>query len=149
MRAFCLTNLGILYEGKGRFDEADSILRRAASIAETIRVTATLLPIQPLLPHLWNHLGKICFKRKQYAEAEMWFARAVDLVDTGAPLSPALTAQILKGYAACLRRTGKKEHAKKREANAKAISRQLPRQEIPDLLIDVHLIDVHALIRAK
>ncbi len=140
MRAFLLTNLGILYGGQGRLVESYALLRRAESVAASVRGAATLAPIQPLLPHLWSHLGKICFKRKQYAEAEMWFARAVDLVDAGAAISPALTAQILNGYATCLRQAGKKKHAKSREQSAKAILRQTPRQETPDLLIDIHAL---------
>jgi tetratricopeptide (TPR) repeat protein len=121
-QAFVFNNMGTLRLAERHLPEAEEVLKRGVALAEEAAV-----PTDPALPYLLSNLGLALYGRKEYREAAPLFARSIDLVDRGARVAPRDIPQLLRNYAACLQKTGQKQDARKLEARASALERDLPR----------------------
>ena len=62
--------------------------------------------------YLLNNLGVTILDRKAYQEATPLLARSVALIDDGAEIAPEDVPQLMRNYAACLEKTGRKTEAR-------------------------------------
>jgi tetratricopeptide (TPR) repeat protein len=122
--ALLLNNLGTLYGFLQRYGEAESSLREALRMLDTMRPEDRSAKAVTL-----SNLGIATAAQKKYAEAISLFARSVELIDDGAALTPFDVMEILQGYATCLRRNGQKEEAAAVTARAALLQRSQPRQD--------------------
>jgi tetratricopeptide (TPR) repeat protein len=129
------TNLGTIYGSMGRYPEAEVWFREALAIIESSPKAGGEQEIS-----LLNNLATICSSQKKHPDARVLLARAVDLLEHCATMEPRATAQVLKNYAACLRKTGHASEAKKFETKAGALLSVLPRRELGELVVDANAL---------
>lgn len=72
-----------------------------------------------------------------YPDAAVSFQRAVNLIEKGTPLRPGEVAEILREYAACLRKLGDKNQARNIEITAAALLSDHPEDPNRGMVVDV------------
>jgi tetratricopeptide (TPR) repeat protein len=130
--AFFLNALAMMYWRAGRYPEAEGALRRGLAMMET-----ATNPDPGITVFLLSNLGALALGHNQYGEAAAWYAKATDLVDKGAPVTPLDAAQALRNYAVCLRKTGDKSQAKELDSRADLLLSSLPRAFTRGQIVDV------------
>jgi tetratricopeptide (TPR) repeat protein len=121
-QAGLLNNLGTLRWRQGRLPEAEAAFRKGLLLAKKI-----VAPEDPTEAYLSTNLAIVLLARKAYPEAMPLFARSMALFEAGAEVSPEDVPQMLRNYAACLQKTGRKDEARKLVARAAAMARDFPR----------------------
>jgi tetratricopeptide (TPR) repeat protein len=136
--AMLQNNLGMLFRMMRRNEESQTAFRRGLACAEAATTPNPVMEIA-----LLENLASLDLARKQYRDAAARFERAVRLLDRGTPLPPRAAAQILRDYAACLRKLGDRSQARSLDRRAAAL---LSSQEDGNGRL---IVDVTELARAK
>lgn len=119
--ALLLNNLGMFLRQMGRHSESESTFRQGVAFAET---AATCRP--ELQVALEYNLASLEVTRKQFREAAGWFEKAVRLLDKGTSLPPRSAGELLRDYAACLRKLGDRRQAETLEMRSEALLNSQP-----------------------
>jgi len=114
--ALLLNNLGLLLRLMGRDADSEATFRRGLGL-----VQAATAPDLGMEVSLRYNLASLDVAHKQFREAAGHFATAARLLDKGAPLPPRVAAQILREYAACLRKLGERRQAKSLDTRSAAL----------------------------
>jgi tetratricopeptide (TPR) repeat protein len=113
-----MSDLGVLYATEGDLVRAESLLRDALRIADALRNF-------PDSPALYNNLGFLYFRKKQYAMSAGLFERAIASVEsTRGPDDPELVTMLNNLATVCLARH-QSAAAEQRFRRAIAISERL------------------------
>ena len=129
--ALLLNNLGLLLRLMGRDADSEATFRRGLGL-----VQAATTPVPGMEVSLLYNLASLDLARKQFREAAGRFAAAVRLLDNGASLPPRAAAQILREYAACLRKLGERRQAKSLDTKSAALLSSQPEGN-ERLIVDV------------
>jgi len=111
--ATCMNNLGDFYCGRGRYSEAEPLIRQALAIREK-----SLGPEHRKVATSLNNLAVLYTIQGQYTAAEPLFLRALAIGKKTAVADPVEMAKILRNYGILLRKTKRKSEAAKMMAQA-------------------------------
>ncbi|MGA2196182.1 MAG: tetratricopeptide repeat protein [Bryobacteraceae bacterium] len=114
--AFLRNNLGMLFRMMGRNAESEAAFLGGLALAEAATTPNPVMEIA-----LLDNLASLDLARKQYRDAAARFERALRLLDRGTPLLPRAAGQILRDYAACLRKLGDRSRARTLNTRAAAL----------------------------
>ena len=113
----CLNNfLAWLYQGQGRYAEAESLYKQSLVIFEK-----ALGPEHPDVAQSLNNLGELYRAQGKYSKAEPLYKRSLAIWEKALGPEHPNMAQGLENYAALLRKTNREAEATRMEARAKAI----------------------------
>jgi tetratricopeptide (TPR) repeat protein len=121
--ALLLNNLGTLRRRQGRLPEAEAAFREGLDVADK---SPSPGESKALTAYLLSNLGVAILDRKAYQEAAPLLARSMALIDGGAEVAPEDVPQLMRNFATCLEKTGRKTDARRLLARATALERQFP-----------------------
>ena len=122
-RALLLNNLGTLRLRQERLPEAEAAFRQGLDVADQNPAPGES---RVLTAYLLSNLGVAILDRKAYQEAAPLLARSMALIDQGAEVAPEDVPQLMRNYATCLQKTGRKTEARRLLDRATALERQFP-----------------------
>lgn len=120
-RLLLLNNFGSLLRQMGRYSESESTFREGMAFAETATASRP-----ELLVALEYNLASLEVTRKRFREAAGLFEKAVRLLDKGTSLPPRSAGELLRDYAACLRKLGDRGQAQVLEMRSAALLSSQP-----------------------
>jgi tetratricopeptide (TPR) repeat protein len=124
-------NIGAIYLQEGLFDEAEDAFRRGLTLLDLAGQGDGLVAA-----YLLNSLGSTAFRRGDYSGAAAWFGKSAALIDGGAPVGPTFHASVLRSYALCLRKLGKKSEAHELEHKSSALRASVPEDRERQMVVD-------------
>jgi tetratricopeptide (TPR) repeat protein len=116
-----LSNLAVLYDIQGRFDEAVENYRRVIGIWQS-----TLGPMHPRVADSLQNLASVYCELEKYAEAEPLFKRAIEIRSEYQDRNPHDLAVLLETYAETLRKLGRTDEAAHCEGQAADLREIIP-----------------------
>jgi len=119
--ALLLNNLGALRRLMGRYVESEAAFLQGLSLAEAAATWDLGLEVG-----LLYNLAALDVERKQFREAANHFAKAVRLLDNTTSLPPRTIGDLLRNYAACLRKVGDRRQATTLDTRAAALLNSQP-----------------------
>jgi tetratricopeptide (TPR) repeat protein len=131
-RAFLLSNLGALLRAEGSYSESEAALRQGLAALEQDGDRDGVVKA-----YLLNNLAMVHMERKAYRDAMILLDKAAALIQAGAAVPPADAAPLLRNYAVCLRKTGRKDTAKEVQVQAEKLDGNVPPDRERGLVTDV------------
>ena len=128
-----LDGLARLYLSRGDFELAGKTYDRALAIA-----LSTLGPMHPDTAVLFQSSGSLRVLQKQFREAEPFYTRALESVQTTLGERHPLYGTYLAEYAALLRKLKRKSEAKQAEDRLRAIREETRIQAFAGNTVDIH-----------
>jgi len=114
--ALLLNNFGMLLRQMSRNAESEAAFRQGLALAEAAGSRDFGVEVA-----LHYNLASLDVARKNFREAARRFGVAVALLDSGTSLPPRASGDLLRDYAACLRKLGDRKEAKTVEDRAAAL----------------------------
>jgi tetratricopeptide (TPR) repeat protein len=130
--SIALNELAVLSYHRGSYADAEQMLRRSLTLAESHAG-----PEHPMLARPLNDLATVLAAEGRIEEAGAVFRRAMGIAEMHLGAQTRVYGRLLANYAACLRLAGDKTQAKLLEAQAREILRDSDRRNGLGAVVDI------------